>query len=75
MEYDFQTLMNNAYYLVILSFFLLTTLEAWFYLEESAKDNSKAEKLEKELVDAIDGAPMTRFVKELNRNLESGIGL
>jgi pyruvate/2-oxoglutarate dehydrogenase complex dihydrolipoamide acyltransferase (E2) component len=25
--------------------------------------------------DAIDGAPMARFVKELNRNLETGIGL
>lgn len=51
MEYDFQTLMNNAYYLVILSFFLMTILEAWIYLEESAKDKSKAEKLEKELIE------------------------
>lgn len=51
MEYDFQTLINNAYYLVILSFFLMTILEAWIYLEESAKDKSKAEKLEKELLE------------------------
>ncbi len=51
MEYDFQTLMNNGYYLVILSLFLMTILEAWIYLEESAKDKSKAEKLEKELIE------------------------
>lgn len=49
MEYDSQTLMNNAYYMVILSFFLMTILEAWIYLEESTKDKNKAIKLEEEL--------------------------
>ncbi len=49
MDYDFQTLMNNAYYLVILSFFLMTILEAWIFLEDSTREKIKTEKLEQEL--------------------------
>jgi LytS/YehU family sensor histidine kinase len=49
MEYDFQTNLNNAYYLVILSLFLMITLEALIHFDEGAMASVKAETLEKEL--------------------------
>ncbi len=49
MEYDFQTNLNNAYYLVILSLFLMMILEALVYFNESTVASVKAENLEKEL--------------------------
>jgi PAS domain S-box-containing protein len=51
MEHDFQTLMNNAYYLIVLSFFLMAILEAWIFFEESAKERNKSEALEKKLME------------------------
>ncbi len=49
MEYDFQTNLNNAYYLIILSFFLMVVLEALIYFNESSLARQEAEILEKEL--------------------------
>ena len=50
MEYDRITLLNNAYYLVILSFFLMVILEAFIYLEEGAIAKIKADNFEKDLL-------------------------
>lgn len=49
MEHDFQTILNNAYYLIVLSLFLMIILEASIYFHESSDANLKAENLEKEL--------------------------
>jgi sensor histidine kinase YesM len=49
MVYDFQTNLNNAYYLIILSFFLMIVLEALIYFNESTVAKIEAENLEKEL--------------------------
>lgn len=51
LEYDFQIIVNNAYYLVILSLFLMAILEALIYLNESAEAKAKAGILEKELIE------------------------
>ncbi|MBE0673968.1 MAG: PAS domain S-box protein [Bacteroidales bacterium] len=51
LEYDFQIIVNNAYYLVILSLFLMVILEAIIYLNESAEAQAKARILEKELIE------------------------
>jgi sensor histidine kinase YesM len=49
MEYDFQTNLNNAYYLILLNFFLMVVLEALIYFNESSLAKQEAENLEKEL--------------------------
>jgi sensor histidine kinase YesM len=49
MEYDLQTNINNAYYIIILSLFLMTILEAMIYFHVSSAATVKAENLEKEL--------------------------
>jgi len=59
MEYDWQTILNNAFYLIILSMFLMVILEARIYFEEGAVAKIKAENFEKE--------------KQLNQNLEKEI--
>lgn len=50
-KFDFQLILDNVYYLIVLSLFLMSILEAWIYLEESVKEKIKAEKLEKELIE------------------------
>jgi PAS domain S-box-containing protein len=50
LEYDFQIIVNNAYYLVILSLFLMVILEAIIFLRESADAKSFAGTLEKEIL-------------------------
>ncbi len=59
MQYDWQTILNNAFYLIILSMFLMVILEARIYFEEGAVAKIKAENFEKE--------------KQLNQNLEKEI--
>jgi len=49
MEYDFQTNINNAYYLIMFSFFLMVVLEALIHFNESSLAKQEAENLEKEL--------------------------
>lgn len=49
MEYDLQTNINNAYYLIMFSFFLMVVLEALIYFNESSLARQEAENLEKEL--------------------------
>jgi LytS/YehU family sensor histidine kinase len=49
LEYDFQTIINNAYYMVMLSLFLFVILEAVIFFEESLDAKIKAQHLEKEL--------------------------
>jgi LytS/YehU family sensor histidine kinase len=49
MEYDLQTNINNAYYIIILSLFLMTILEAMIYFQVGSAATVKAENLEKEL--------------------------
>ena len=49
MEYDFQTNLNNAYYLIIFSFFLMVVLEALIYFNEGSLARQETENLEKEL--------------------------
>jgi sensor histidine kinase YesM len=48
-EYDMQTITNNAYYLIVLSLFLMVVLEARVYFQEGAVAKKEAEDLEKEL--------------------------
>jgi len=50
MELDWITILNNAYYLVILSFFLMVILEANIYLEEITIEKNKADDFEKNLI-------------------------
>ena len=50
MEHDLITIINNAYYLVILSLFLMITLEAFIYLEEGSIAKIKADIFEKDLI-------------------------
>jgi len=50
MELDWITVLNNAYYLVILSFFLMVILEANIYLEEITIEKNKADDFEKNLI-------------------------
>jgi len=50
MEYDFQTLINNSYYLIVLSLFLMVILEATIYREESSIAKNKADSFEKDLI-------------------------
>jgi len=49
MEYDLQTNLNNAYYLILLNFFLMAIFEALIYFNESNIAKIEAENLEKEL--------------------------
>jgi PAS domain S-box-containing protein len=50
MEYDFQILINNSYYLMVLSLFLMVILEAIIYLEEGSVAKIKADNFEKDLI-------------------------
>lgn len=50
MEYDFQILINNSYYLMVLSLFLMVILEATIYLEEGSIAKIKADNFEKDLI-------------------------
>jgi PAS domain S-box-containing protein len=49
LEISNQVVINNAYYLVILSFFLMTILEAWIYFNENISEKVKAVELENKL--------------------------
>ncbi len=50
LESDLQTLINNAYYLVVLALFLMIILEARLYFDESAGARLAAQKLQQELM-------------------------
>ncbi|MBE0638945.1 MAG: PAS domain S-box protein [Bacteroidales bacterium] len=50
LESDFQTLLNNAYYLVILNLFLMLILEARIYFDENDKSILAAAHLQQELL-------------------------
>ena len=50
LESDLQTLLNNAYYLIVLSLFLMLILEALIYSEDSARSKLAADRLQKELI-------------------------
>lgn len=50
LESDFQTLINNAYYLVILNVFLMLILEARIYFDENDKSKRAAAQLQLELI-------------------------
>ena len=50
LESDFTTLLNNAFYLVVLSLFLMIVLEARLYFDESAGATLAAQKLQQELI-------------------------
>jgi len=47
---DQTTLLNNAYYFVVFSLFLMVTMEAWIYFDEGLKEKIKTETLQKELI-------------------------
>lgn len=49
LEFSFEIILNNSYYLVILSFFLQIIYEAWFYFDDGIEAKKKTEILEKEL--------------------------
>lgn len=49
LELSFVIILNNSYYLVILSFFLQIIYEAWFYFDDGLEAKKKTEVLEKEL--------------------------
>lgn len=50
LESDFQTLLNNAYYLVILNLFLMLILEARIYFDENDKSKLEAAQFQRELI-------------------------
>lgn len=50
LESDFQTLLNNTYYLFILALFLMIILEARIYFDESNQSKIAEEKLTQELI-------------------------
>ncbi len=50
LESDFPTLVNNAFYLVVLSLFLMIVLEAGIYFDESAESQLAAQKLQQDLI-------------------------
>lgn len=50
LEIDLQTLINNAYYLVVLALFLMIILEARLYFDESTRARLAAQKLQQELM-------------------------
>ncbi len=66
MEHDLKTLINNAYYLIILSFFLMVILEAFIYLEEGAIAKIKADNFEKDLL--VEAA--NKAILEVNAEME-----
>lgn len=47
---DLQTILNNAYYLVVMSLFLTLILEALIYFEASARSRLENERLQQELL-------------------------
>ena len=68
LKYDFQILVNNAYYLVILSLFLMIVLEAILFLNESTEAKAETGLLAKEIV--LRGE-VTRQLQESREQLES----
>lgn len=50
LESDFPTLLNNAYYLIVLALFLIIVLEAKLYFDESTESRLAAQKLHQDLV-------------------------
>jgi PAS domain S-box-containing protein len=50
LESDVQTMLNNAYYLIILALFLMIILEARMYFDENARSKLAAEVLTRELI-------------------------
>ncbi|MFO7621830.1 MAG: PAS domain S-box protein [Bacteroidales bacterium] len=71
LESDFPTLLNNAFYLVVLALFLMIVLEAGIYLNESAESRLAAQKLQQELTKEAENRAMyeaqIRFEEEKNR--------
>lgn len=53
LEADAQTIVNNAYYLVMLTLFLMVILEARIYFEESALSKQESEKLQQDLLKEV----------------------
>lgn len=70
LESDFATLVNNAFYLVILSLFLMIVLEAVIYFDENAKSQLAARKLQDDLIrEASDRARVeTQMFMEEEKN-------
>lgn len=70
LESDLQTLINNAYYLVVLSLFLMIILEARLYLDESTESQHAAQKLQQDLFrEASDKVKFeTRMLMEEEKN-------
>jgi PAS domain S-box-containing protein len=70
LESDFATLVNNAFYLVILSLFLMIVLEAVIYFDENAESQLAARKLQDDLIrEASDRARVeTQILMEEEKN-------
>ncbi len=70
LENDFPTLLNNAFYLVVLALFLMIVLEAGIYFDESAESRLAAQKLQQDLIrEASDKARIeTRMLMEEEKN-------
>jgi len=72
LESDFATLLNNAFYLVVLALFLMIVLEARIYFDESAKSLLAAQKLQEDLTKEASDKAMAEaqrlFEEEKNRS-------
>ncbi len=70
LESDFPTLINNAFYLVVLALFLMIVLEAGIYFDESAESRLAAQKLQQDLIkEAADRARIeTQMLMEEEKN-------
>ncbi len=70
LESDFPTLVNNAFYLVVLALFLMIVLEAGIYFDESAESQLAARKLQQDLIkEASDKARIeTQMLMEEEKN-------
>jgi len=70
LESDFQTIINNAYYLVVLALFLMIVLEALAYFDENTRSQLAARKLQGDLIkEASDKARFeTKMLMEEEKN-------
>lgn len=50
LESDLQTLLNNAYYMIVLNIFLMLVLEALIYSDDSARSKLAADLLQQQLI-------------------------
>lgn len=67
MDYNLIVLINNAYYLVVLSLFLMVIMEGFIYFEESAEAKIKADNLGKELISETESKAIVEAIAKVEQ--------